>query len=86
MIDKGITMTPSLAEYLIPTAMDVPEVESIMIESGGGIGPFGAKGIGEPSTVPAAPALANAVAAAIGERVRALPLTPDRILEVLGKI
>jgi len=86
VIDKGITMTPSLAEYLIPTAMDVPEVESIMIESGGGIGPFGAKGIGEPSTVPAAPALANAVAAAIGARVRALPLTPDRILEVLGKI
>ena len=48
--------TPSLAEYLIPTAKDVPEVQSIMIESGGGVGPFGAKGIGEPATVPAAPA------------------------------
>jgi CO/xanthine dehydrogenase Mo-binding subunit len=57
-----------------------------MIESGGGIGPFGAKGIGEPATVPAAPALANAVTAAIGARVYALPLTPDRILKALGKI
>ncbi len=86
MTDKGLTLTPSLAEYLIPTAKDAPEVQSIMIESGGGIGPFGAKGIGEPSTVPAAPALANAVTAAIGTRVFSLPLTPDRILKALGKI
>jgi CO/xanthine dehydrogenase Mo-binding subunit len=85
ILDKGITLTPSLAEYLIPTARDVPQVQSIMIESGGGIGPFGAKGIGEPATVPAAPALANAVTAAIGARVYALPLTPDRILKALGK-
>ena len=79
-------MTPSLAEYLIPTAKDVPEVQSIMIESGGGIGPFGAKGIGEPATVPAAPALVNAVTAAIGARVHSLPVTPDRVLKALGKI
>ena len=85
-IEKGVIMTPSLAEYLIPTAKDVPDVETIMIESGGGIGPFGAKGIGEPATVPAAPALANAVAAAIGSRVYSLPLSPDRILKALGKI
>lgn len=86
IMEQGITKTPSLAEYLIPTAKDVPDVETIVIESGGGIGPFGAKGIGEPSTVPAAPALANAVTDAIGKRVHTLPLTPDKILKALGKI
>jgi CO/xanthine dehydrogenase Mo-binding subunit len=84
--EQGAIKTPTLAEYLLPTSEDVPPVETIMIQSGGGIGPFGAKGIGEPATVPAAPAFANAVAAAIGSRVFALPLTPDKILKALGKI
>lgn len=86
VMEQGITKTPSFAEYLIPTSEDVPDIQSIMIESGGGIGPFGAKGIGEPSTVPVAPALANAVTDAIGARVYSLPLTPDKILKALGKI
>jgi len=86
IMEKGITQTPSLAEYLIPTAMDVPDVEAIVIESGGGVGPFGAKGIGEPATVPAAPALANAVADALGNNIHSLPLTPDKVLKALGKI
>jgi len=84
--DRGVILSPSLAEYLIPTAKDVPPVETIVLESGGGIGPFGAKGIGEPSNVPAAPALVNAVSAAIGKRLHSLPLTPDRVLKALGKI
>jgi CO/xanthine dehydrogenase Mo-binding subunit len=86
IMDKGITLTPSLAEYLIPTSMDVPKVETILIQSGGGIGPFGAKGIGEPANVPPPPALANAVADAIGVRVYDLPITPEKILKALGKI
>jgi CO/xanthine dehydrogenase Mo-binding subunit len=85
-MDKGITLTPSLAEYLIPTSMDVPKVETILIQSGGGIGPFGAKGIGEPANVPPPPALANAVADAIGVRVYDLPITPEKIVKALGKI
>jgi CO/xanthine dehydrogenase Mo-binding subunit len=86
IMDKGITLTPSLAEYLIPTSMDVPKIDTIMIQSGGGIGPFGAKGIGEPANVPPAPALANAVCDAIGERIYDLPITPDKILKALNKI
>jgi CO/xanthine dehydrogenase Mo-binding subunit len=85
-LDKGYTKTPSFAEYLLLTAVDVPDVQTIMIESGGGVGPFGAKGLGEPSCVPSAPAFSNAVSDAIGARVYGLPVTPEKILKALGKI
>ncbi len=83
IVEEGRILTPSLAEYLIPTACDLPTTQAIILESGSGVGPFGAKGIGEPSLTPAAPAVANAVANAIGVRIHALPLTPDRVLEAL---
>jgi CO/xanthine dehydrogenase Mo-binding subunit len=86
ILDKGNTLTPSLAEYLIPTSLDAPDVKTIMIESGGGVGPFGAKGLGEPSCVSVAPAFANAVSDATGVRIYDLPVTPEKILKALGKI
>lgn len=86
ILHRGVTMTPSFSEYLIHTAMDAPEVQTIMIESKGGAGPFGAKGVGEPSCVPIAPALSNAVCDAIGVRIFDLPLTPEKILRALKKI
>ncbi len=73
----------SLSEYLIPTTCDFPATKAIILESGTGLGPFGAKGIGEPSLTPAPPAVANAVANAIGARIHALPLTPERVLEAI---
>ncbi|HEX9064553.1 MAG TPA: molybdopterin cofactor-binding domain-containing protein, partial [Streptosporangiaceae bacterium] len=79
----GVTRTPSLTEYLVPTARDLPTTEAIILESGTGVGPFGAKGIGEPALVPAAPAVANAVANAIGVRIHELPITPERVLAAL---
>lgn len=82
---NGVTLTPSFAEYLLPTASDIPETKSIILESGTGLGPFGAKGIGEPSFTPVAPAVANAVANAIGARVYQLPLTPERVLEAIDR-
>jgi CO/xanthine dehydrogenase Mo-binding subunit len=86
ILDKGNTLTPSLAEYLIPTAVDAPDVKTIMIESGGGVGPFGAKGLGEPACVSVAAAFANAVADAIGGRIYDLPVTAEKIIRALGKI
>ena len=86
ILDKGNTLTPSLAEYLIPTSVDAPDVKTIMIESGGGVGPFGAKGLGEPACVSVAPAFANAVSDATGVRIYDLPVTPEKILKALGKI
>ncbi len=84
-VDRGMMQTPSLSEYLIPTAKDLPKTEAIILESGTGVGPFGAKGIGEPSLTPAAPAVANAVADAIGVRVFDLPITAEKVLEALER-
>ena len=52
MVKGGRIKTPSLAEYLLPDRMDFPPVQVILLESGTGVGPFGAKGIGEPSLTP----------------------------------
>jgi CO/xanthine dehydrogenase Mo-binding subunit len=81
---EGRLVTPSFSEYLIPTAMDMPRVQSIILESRSGVGPFGAKGIGEPSLTPVAPAIANAVADAIGVRVADLPITPEKVVRALS--
>jgi aldehyde oxidoreductase len=69
----------NLHDYLIPSAGDIPPVESILIEDQSPIGPFGAKGIGEQAVIPTAPAILNALHDAIGVRVRKLPATPDRV-------
>ncbi len=82
-LQDGYIITPSLSEYLIPTSMDFNPVQAIILESGTGVGPFGAKGIGEPSLTPAAAAVANAVADAIGVRIHELPLSPGRVLAAL---
>jgi len=69
----------NLHDYLIPSAGDVPVVESILIEDPSPVGPFGAKGIGEQAVIPTAPAILNALHDAIGIRVRRVPATPDRV-------
>ncbi len=63
--------------------MDVPDYQSIILESRSGLGPFGAKAIGEPALTPVAPSIANAVADAIGVRVFGLPITPEKIVNAL---
>jgi CO/xanthine dehydrogenase Mo-binding subunit len=65
--------------YLIPTALDVPDVTAIVLESGEGMGPWGARGIGEPAMVPTAPAIANAIRDAVGVRMTRLPIAPERL-------
>jgi len=81
--EEGRLVSPSFSEYLIPTAMDVPEYQAIILESRSGVGPFGAKGIGEPALTPVAPAIANAVADAIGVRIFDLPITPEKVVNAL---
>jgi CO/xanthine dehydrogenase Mo-binding subunit len=78
-VAEGVTLTPNLMTYLIPTALDVPDVTTIVLESGEGMGPWGARGIGEPAMVPTAPAIANAVRDAVGVRLTRLPITPERL-------
>jgi CO/xanthine dehydrogenase Mo-binding subunit len=83
ILEKGITITPSFSEYLVPTAMDVPDVQTILLESGDGVGPFGAKGVGEPSVCSVAPAIANAVFDAVGVRIYDLPITAEKVLKAI---
>ena len=85
LYEEGRLVTPSFSEYLMPTAMDMPNVECIILESRSGVGPFGAKGIGEPAMTAVAPAIANAVADAIGVRVFEMPITPERVVRALQR-
>ncbi len=69
----------NLHDYLIPSAGDMPPVESILIEDASPEGPFGAKGIGEHVLIPTAPAILNGIYDAVGVRIRKVPATPDRV-------
>jgi len=71
--------TENLHDYLIPTFGDVPEIVSILIEDPEPLGPFGAKGIGEPALIATAPAILGAIRDAVGVRITRLPATPDRV-------
>jgi CO/xanthine dehydrogenase Mo-binding subunit len=71
--------TNNLHDYLIPTVGDVPEIETILIEDPEPLGPYGAKGVGEPALIPTAAAILNAIRDAIGVTIRKLPATPDRV-------
>jgi CO/xanthine dehydrogenase Mo-binding subunit len=81
--ENGITKANNFSTYLIPTAADVPDVETILLESGGGLGPYGSKGIGEPSDNSIAPAVVNAIRDAIGVCFTEMPVTPEKILNAL---
>ena len=75
--------TENLHDYLIPTIGDVPAIETVIIEDSEPLGPYGAKGIGEPSLVPTAPAILNAIRHATGVRMTRVPATPDRVRAAL---
>ncbi len=81
---SGVPVTRNLDTYRVPRATDVPDVSSVIVEDPEPTGPFGARGVGEPVLVPVAPAIVNAVAAATGVRMRALPLTPEAVREAIG--
>lgn len=80
---KGRTLNSNFLDYRMLTALDMPAVEPIFIESIDPNGPFGAKGVGEPALVPTAAAIANAIYDAVGVRIKSLPITPDKILAAL---
>ena len=82
--DDGWLTTTTLADYKIPGVLDVPpDIHAIVLEDPEPSHPLGAKGIGEPSLVGAAPAIANAIHAATGVRLTTLPMTPERVLDAL---
>jgi len=75
--------TEDLHDYLIPTIGDVPEIECILIEDPEPLGPYGAKGVGEPALVPTPPAILAGIRHATGVRIRRVPATPSRVRAAL---
>lgn len=75
--------TENLHDYLIPTIGDVPPIETILVEVPDPEGPFGAKGLGEHSLIPTAPAILNAIRHATGVTMTKVPATPSRVLAAI---
>ncbi len=81
--DAGCLVNPNLTNYIVPTSLDMPEIEVDIVESFDPTGPFGAKGVGEPTSVPTAAAILNAIHDAVGVRITSLPATPDKVLAAI---
>ncbi|HSR42143.1 MAG TPA: molybdopterin cofactor-binding domain-containing protein, partial [Longimicrobiales bacterium] len=79
----GLHDAPSLLDYKIPTSLDTPELESLIVESMDAEGPYGAKEAGEGPLHPSIPAIANAIHDAVGIRMDALPFSPPRVWRAL---
>ena len=81
--ENGQLLTSNLMDYALPHSYDVPNISTILVEVPSDLGPFGAKGVGEPPVVPVGAAIANAVYDAVGARVTQLPITPERLFTAL---
>jgi xanthine dehydrogenase molybdenum-binding subunit len=81
--ETGKPVNRDLLDYKLATVKDIPKVESIIVETYDPVGPFGAKGIGEPPVIPAPATIANAIFNATGVRIRELPILPERLLRAL---
>jgi CO/xanthine dehydrogenase Mo-binding subunit len=77
--------TDNLHDYLIPTIGDVPQIVVHIVEDPEPLGPFGAKGVGEPALIPTAPAILNAIRHAAGVRITHVPATPDRVRKAIAE-
>jgi len=83
VMENGQIMNPSRLDYKMPRAFEMPEVDHIIVETVDPNGPFGAKEVGEGPIVCTMPAIANAVADAVGRQVREMPMSPWRVLRAI---
>lgn len=81
--DEGVSTSPGLGFYKVPGMLDVPPIEAVIVEVPQRDGPYGAKGVGETGTFAVSPAIANAIHAATGANLTALPLTAERVLDAI---
>lgn len=83
MVD-GVMRNPNFTDYILPTFRDVPEIETVILETDDVGGPFGARGVGEPPLIAATPAVLGAIGDAIGVMPWTMPCTPERVWELLN--
>jgi len=82
-VRQGAIQNPDFLNYRMPTPLDIPEIDPVILEIPSAYGPFGAKGLGEPVMMGVVPAIANAIENAVGVRVREVPITAERLLQAL---
>lgn len=82
---RGYLKNPSILEYRSPTFLEMPEVETFLVETDDPEGPFGAKEVGQGPLLPVIPAVANAIYDAVGVRVDEVPISPDKVVKALGE-
>jgi CO/xanthine dehydrogenase Mo-binding subunit len=82
--ENGQLLTSTLMDYALPHIQDVPNITTMLVEIPSALGPFGAKGVGEPPVVPVGAAVANAIHDAIGVRMAQLPMTPEQVFTTMN--
>ncbi|GAC1394594.1 MAG: xanthine dehydrogenase family protein molybdopterin-binding subunit [Ktedonobacteraceae bacterium] len=80
---EGQLLTTTLMDYALPLSKDVPNITPLLVQIPSDLGPFGAKGVGEPPVIPVSAAIANAIYDAVGVRVTQLPITPERLFSAM---
>lgn len=79
IMEDGVIMNPNFTDYLLPTILDAPDVEALLIEQDGSWGPFGAKGVGEPPTISSTSAVVAAIRDATAKLINRVPVRPEDI-------
>jgi 4-hydroxybenzoyl-CoA reductase alpha subunit len=85
-LHEGKVLNPSFLDYHIPTSMEMPQIDSVLVETIDPEGPYGAKGVCEGYQAPTAPAIINAIYHATGIRIKEIPVKPEEIREGLKKL
>jgi Aerobic-type carbon monoxide dehydrogenase, large subunit CoxL/CutL homologs len=83
-LSEGRVVNGSFEDYRLPRVTDIPEIDVVSVGEPDPEGPYGAKGVAEGPVIPVGPAIANAVADALGVRIRDLPITPEKIWRALA--
>ena len=83
---EGEMVNASFLDYRMPTCLDLPMIDTVIVEVPNPGHPFGVRGVGEVPIIPPPAAIANAIYDAVGVRMTELPMSPDRLLKAMGKI
>jgi CO/xanthine dehydrogenase Mo-binding subunit len=83
VFSQGIMQNPNFLDYRMPTAVDLPFINTLLVEVRSGVEPFGVRGVGEPPMIPVLATIANAIHSATGMRLKELPMTPETVLRAI---